>query len=174
MKKCILLALASAAAPVIFAQSPPAAESLTSKFKFLIGDWKAAGDTQIGKGEGGFSFQPEINGQVILRRNFAEYKSGTAAGTRHDDLMLIYAGQGDSAPQALYIDSEGHVIQYSVSFPSPDQVVFDSATQPGPKFRLSYRLEGEALNGKFEVAAPGEELKTYLEWKAHRTKRKAL
>jgi hypothetical protein len=51
----------------------------------------------------------------------------------------------------MYFDTEGHVIRYTVSFPSADAAVFDSAGSPGPRYRLSYQLAGEKLNGKFEV-----------------------
>ena len=37
--------------------------------------------------------------------------------------MIVY---NDGAPRAIYFDSEGHVIRYTVSFPSKDVAVFDS------------------------------------------------
>ena len=56
-------------------------------FQFLAGRWKAEG--------GEFSFQPELNGQIL-------------------------------APKAIYFDTEGHTIRFTVSFPSRNSAVFDS------------------------------------------------
>jgi len=153
-----------------FAQSVSApAESALQRLQFLYGDWKASGDTQLGAGQGEFSFQPDLNSHIVVRHNFAEYKSGPAAGTRHDDLMVVYVQQPGAAVHASYFDSEGHVIQYTVTFPAENQVVFASdASQAGPKYRLSYVLEGKTLNGKFEIAMPGKEFKTYLDWKSQK------
>jgi len=45
-----------------------------------------------------------------------------------------------------------------VTFPSAERAVFESdRSQPGPKYRLTYWVEGASLNGRFEVAAPGKE-----------------
>ena len=57
------------------------------------------------------------------------------------------------------------MIRYNLSFPGPDNVVFESdGTQPGPRYRLTYRLDGGVLKGKFEVGSPGGEYKPYLSW----------
>jgi hypothetical protein len=137
-----------------------------SKLEFLLGKWTGiAGekDTPLGAGQGGFSFQTELNGKIIVRHNQAAYTSGA----RHDDLMVIYLDGPDDKPRAIYFDSEGHVIRYSLSFPAANNVVFESeASQPGPRYRLSYRLNGPALDGKFEVAPPGADYKSYMRWAA--------
>jgi hypothetical protein len=135
-----------------------------SKLEFLLGKWTGiAGekDTPRGAGQGGFSFQRELNGKIIVRHNQAVYTSGE----RHDDLMVIYLDAPDSKPHAIYFDSEGHVIRYRLQFPSANNVIFESEpSQPGPRYRLSYWLNGPALDGKFEVAPPGADYKTYMRW----------
>ncbi len=138
--------------------------------EFLFGNWIGAGSGQPGAGQGEYSFQPEINNQIIVRHNVAEYSSGPASGSRHDDLMIIYADTPKSAVRAIYFDSEGHTIRYTVATPAPTSVVFESeASQPGPRYRLTYVLEGRSLNGKFEMADPGKaEYKTYLSWSSVR------
>src|ERR1700722_16845299 len=81
------------------------------KLEFLLGKWTGmAGekDTPLGAGQGGFSFQTELNGKIIVRHNQAAYTSGE----RHEDLMVIYPDAPDSKPHAIYFDSEGHVIRY--------------------------------------------------------------
>ena len=144
------------------------AESTWKKLDFLMGKWTGAAgakDTPHGAGHGGFSFQPELNGKIIVRRNFADYDTGV----HHEDLMTIYLDGEPAAPHAIYFDTEGHTIRYKVTFPAPDRVVFESeGAQSGPRYRLTYWLDGATLDGKFEVAPPGVGYKTYLSWTSKR------
>jgi hypothetical protein len=134
------------------------------KLDFLLGEWTGiAGekDTPQGAGQGSFSFESQLKQQIIVRRNSANY----ASGAQHDDLMVIYADAAEPTPRAIYFDTEGHVIRYTLAFPSPNRVVFESdAAEPGPRFRLTYLMDGATLDGRFEIAAPGSEYKTYLSW----------
>lgn len=138
------------------------------KVQFLIGNWTGSAgekDTQIGAGQGALSFEPQLNQKIIVRKNHAAYDSGV----RHDDLMILYLDNPNDTPRAIYFDSEGHTIRYNLTFPTADRVVFDSdGTQPGPKYRLSYWMERGSLNGKFEIAPPGAEYKTYMSWTSKR------
>lgn len=117
-------------------------------FEFMVGKWKA--DT------GAFTFLPELNGQVLARRNF-----NNTPGQKHEDLMIVYQEGG---PKAIYFDTEGHVIRYNISFPAKNTAVFVSEGA-GPKYRLSYALKDEKLDGKFEIDG-----KTYLQWTTVREK----
>jgi hypothetical protein len=134
------------------------------KLDFLLGEWIGiAGekDTPLGAGQGSFTFEPQLKQKIIVRRNSANY----ASGAQHDDLMVIYAEAGDATPRAIYFDTEGHVIRYVLRFPSPNRVVFESdATQPGPKYRLTYWIEAGSLNGRFEIGASSTDYKTYMNW----------
>ena len=134
------------------------------KLDFLLGEWigVAGGkDTPLGAGQGSFSFRAELNGRIIVRRNQANYDSGA----RHDDLMVVYADAPHEMPRAIYFDSEGHVIRYTLAFPAPDRVVFETEAAPAaPQYRLTYWLEGGSLKGRFEVRAPASEYKVYLSW----------
>jgi hypothetical protein len=124
------------------------------KLEFLLGKWVGvaeARDTPQGAGRGAFSFTPELNRKIVVRRNEARYQSGAA----HDDLMVIYLENG---PKAIYFDSEGHTIHYTLSFPGPDSVVFE-----GGMYRLSYWMEKGELRGKFEVGG-----KPYMQWTSRR------
>ena len=153
----------------VWSQAQTTSKPSWQQLEFLIGNWSSQGPTQLGEGQGGFSFERQLDDRILVRHNFAEYKSGPAAGTRHDDLMIIYPGQPNAAPHAIYFDSEGHVIRYNIGFPAANTAIFESeSAQPGPRFRLSYELEGKVLNGKFEVAPPGADYKTYLSWKSER------
>lgn len=138
------------------------------KLDFLLGEWTGVAgekDTPLGAGQGDFSFKPELQQKIIMRRNNARYDSGA----RHDDLMIIYLDAPNEAPRAIYFDTEGHVIRYAVTFPSPNRVVFESdGTQSGPKYRLTYWSQGASLNGRFEVSATSGEYKTYMSWTSKR------
>jgi len=145
------------AASALLAQDKSAARF--QPIEFLFGQWTAkGGGASAGQGSGEFSFEPQVNKQIVVRKNFAEYTSGKEAGTRHDDLMIVYR-ENDSL-RAIYFDSEGHTIHYMVRSPSANVAVFESdPTQPGPKYRLTYSLQGAELDGKFEVNG-----NPYLTW----------
>jgi hypothetical protein len=127
------------------------ADTRLAPFEFMVGKWKGGGTGDPGAGQGAFSFLPELNGQILVRRSFNQL----ASGPRHEDLMIVYLD--DKTPRAIYFDTEGHTIKYSVSFPGKNTAVFESGDGPG--YRLTYELDGKNLNGKFEVGG-----KTYLTW----------
>ena len=67
-----------------------------SKLDFVVGKWTgvaAENDTPLGAGQGGFSFELDLDKKVIVRKNHAEYDKGV----KHDDLMVIYM---EGAPRA--------------------------------------------------------------------------
>jgi hypothetical protein len=130
------------------------------RLQILLGTWDSNGDTQLGSGEGSATFTRELNGHVIIRKSFASYPQ---AGNRHDDLLVIY--RDEPTPRAIYFDSEGDVIRYSVAAPTEDSILFQSdGSDPGPRYRLSYTRAKRVLSGTFEIAAPGADFKTYLSW----------
>ena len=145
MKLAFLFALLLG--PAIQAQAPA---SRFESLEFLLGNWTGEGTGQPGAGQGEFRFAAELEGRVLVRRSYNQL----ASGQRHEDLMIVYL---EGSPRAIYFDSEGHVIHYTVSCPAFNTAVFESADAPG--YRLSYALEGKKLNGKFEVGG-----KTYLTW----------
>ena len=123
--------------------------------------WPARTTRHSAPGRANSRFELELNRKIIVRHNYAEYTTAP----RHDDLMVIYLDPPDDTPRAIYFDSEGHIIRYRLTFPSPGHVVFDSdGAQPGPRYRLSYWLERGSLKGKFEVAPPGAGYQTYMSW----------
>ena len=148
---------------LLFCSALSAEDARFQSIQFLFGKWKGkGGGASVGQGQGSYSYTPDLNKNIVIRRNFAEYPTGP----RHDDLMIIYV---EESLRAIYFDSEGHVIRYNLTFPAANSVTFESdGTQPGPKYRLSYWLVGASLNGKFEVAPPGAEYKTYMSWASKR------
>lgn len=161
----VALLLALGLAPAAVAADPPWA-GLT----WLEGDWTAEGGGGPGQASGGFSFQPDAGGQVLVRRNFADYPAqGGRPAQRHEDLMVVYADSG--ALRAVYWDAEGHVIHYAASAPAPGEAVFVSDDAAGPRYRLSYRRTARGLDGRFEIAPPNarDQFKAYLAWSAVRS-----
>jgi len=137
---------------------------------WLIGDWTGSGSGAPGQGSGSFSFQPDLQGKVLLRKSFAEYPAtADKPGYRHDDLMIVYPeGKGF---RAIYFDSEEHVIRYAINVSEDGSAVeFVSDGAAGaPRFRLTYHKTGETtLAGKFEIAMPDKPFATYLEWTAQK------
>ncbi len=149
------------------AATPKALEPLA----FLLGDWQAVGGGAPGQASGGSSFAASLQGQVIVRTNFAEYPATDKPASRHDDLMVFYATPAGEI-RADYYDSEGHVIRYAAGAVSRGELTLVSeATAGAPRFRLGYRLRPDGiLEGRFEIAPPGnpDSFAPYLSWTARR------
>jgi hypothetical protein len=165
----VLLLLGSAA----FAQSAPA--DRWSDWRPFLGTWQGDGSGEPGQGSGAFTFQPDLQGAVLTRHNYAQYPATKdKPAFRHDDFMLIYADPDTKKTRADYWDSEGHVIRYDVEL-NADKLVFTSmAGQSGPRYRLTYRKTGaDALTLLFEIAPPNdrERFSKYIEATARRTSR---
>lgn len=160
---CLILFAAAAAMPsnAQNANSPEAPR--WASLRFLIGEWIGTGAGQPGASTGAFSFRPELGGHILVRRSFAG-----RAKSRHEDLLIIYSDSATPSGPAIYFDSEGHVIRYRVTVPSPGTAVFESDPgDPGPRYRLTYTTAGRDLDGKFEISTPGaRQYKTYLSWKS--------
>jgi hypothetical protein len=145
-------------------------------YRFLMGEWEGDGSGQPGKGTGGFSFAPDLQGKILVRRNRAEFPPSAGRPTAvHEDLMVVYRGEKGEGARAVYFDSEGHVIHYTPSASDDGRTLtfLSEASPSSPRFRLTYRKEGEkSVHIKFEMAPPGqpEKFATYLEGKAHRVK----
>lgn len=142
--------------------------------QFLVGNWVGEGGGDPGQGSGAFSFKPDLQGRILVRKNRAEYPATKEhAATVHDDLMVVYRDTLAAPMRAIYFDNEGHTIRYDVQTP-PDggDLVFVSAPDAGtPQFRLTYTHVDEAhLKIKFEIAPPGHagQFAPYLEAHAHR------
>lgn len=137
--------------------------------QFLLGEWTGEGGGQPGQASAGsFSFTPDLQGAILLRRSFAEYPPADGRPTiRHDDLTIVYRDAKQF--RATYWDNEGHIIQYSVQ-PAEGGVVFVSEGPPsGQRFRIGYSREGASqVRIKFEIAAPGKDFAPYVEASARK------
>jgi hypothetical protein len=159
---------------LLVASTQNAPQDLWADWKFLLGEWNAGESSGVPgqAGKGGFSLTADLSGEILVRKNHAEYPA--AAGRpafSHDDLMIIYRDSG--ATKALYDDSEGHVIHYNVTV-SPDkkEIVFLSEKgAPGPQYRLTYDdMQAGAVKVLFEIAPPDKpgQFAKYVEAVVHR------
>lgn len=159
---------------VSFAQSNIPATSL-DQLSYLEGNWIGeGGGNEPGQGIGGFSFVSDLQGNIMVRKSYADYPATEdKPAYRHEDLMVLYQEGKPSPIRAIYFDSEGHVINYTVEISGDNAgVIFTSDdSSPGPRFRLTYKKIDEGNLGiKFEIAPPGnpDAYSTYIEASAHR------
>jgi hypothetical protein len=126
----------------------------------FTGEWVGEGDGGPGQGSGAFSFSFDLQGKVLVRKNYADYPaSKDRPAFRHDDLMIVYPDAGSKGIRAIYFDSESHVIEYSVTV-SPDQktlTFLSDALASAPRYRLVYtRVGDDSLTLEFDIAPPGK------------------
>src|SRR5205814_3054379 len=128
--------------------------------RFLVGEWSAEGGGNPGPAGGGYSLLPELDGKILVRRSVADYPAANGKpATHHEDLLTIFIEVEGKTPEAIYFDTEGHVIHYVVEVDAAAKVArFVSPAQPGqPRYRLTYRQTNkDMLAGQFEVAPPGK------------------
>ena len=142
--------------------------------RYLVGNWTGEGGGGPGQGSGWFSFQPDVQGKVLVRKNHSEYPATNGQQpTVHDDLMIVYRepdSTGERGIHAIYFDNEDHIIRYTVTM-FGDKVIFTSDAAIGPRYRLTYTRAGsDGLRIKFEIAPPSRDFTTYLEAGAKRAK----
>ncbi len=142
-------------------------------FQFLIGEWEGEGKGTPGEGEGTFSFLPDLQNTILIRKSHTVYPAANGRPAfAHDDLMIVYR---DTTLRAIYFDNEGHTIEYSVALDAEAKsATFTSAVVPNsPRYRLSYiALDENRVKITFAIAPPAnpEEFRTYVEGTAKRTK----
>lgn len=143
-----------------------------TKWTWLIGEWKGEGKGQPGQGEGVFSFTPDLNSKILVRKAHSEYPaSGNRPATIHDDLLIVYPDPSGTPSKAIYFDNEGHTITYSISYPEKSIVLLSDKTPNMPVFRLTYSLiDDKTVDTKFEMSQDGEKFMTYIQGKSVKIK----
>ena len=151
-----------------FAQQP----AKWDKWQWLVGNWKGEGEGKPGQGKGTFSFKPDLNEHVLVRKSHSEYPAnGNRPATTHDDLMVVYADYTGTPSKAIYFDNEGHTINYSITYADKAIVMVSEKVQNVPTFRLTYTsLDSETVNTKFEMSQDGTTFVTYVEGKSKKVK----
>jgi hypothetical protein len=169
------LALLSMVSLALAQQTPNrSAPAAWAPLEFLLGEWIGEGGGAPGQGTGGFSFQPDLEQKILVRKNRAEYPTTKdRPAFRHDDLTIVYQQPGAERLRAIYFDNEGHVIDYAVEV-SGDRSTVQFVSEPStsnPRYRLTYRRTGdETVAIKFEISPPGkaDSFSTYIEASARR------
>ena len=141
------------AAGLAYAEAPPNWD----RWQFLIGEWTGEGGGEPGQGAGGFSFKPDLDGRVLIRKNHSDYPAAKdKPAYHHEDLMIVYP-DGPTG-HAIYFDNEGHVIHYGIEFSGDGAIILTSAAQASaPRFRLTYtKLSADKVGIRFEIAPPGK------------------
>jgi hypothetical protein len=172
MKTILLLTFLLVFSGEAVAQQPK--ESNWDGWRPLLGKWTGEGGGQPGQASGGgFSFDFDLQGKVLVRRNYSEYPAtGGKPASRHDDLMVIYQEPGKGT-RAVYFDNEGHIIHYSVSFSEDKRTItlLSDVVPTAPRFRFIYNLlKDGSLGIEFDIAPPGkpDSFSKYVEGKARR------
>jgi hypothetical protein len=136
----------------------------------LIGDWLGEGSGVPGQGMGTFSFRPDLDKRILVRKSHSEYPA-TADKPRiiHDDLMIVYPDPGGSVANAIYFDNEGHTIRYAIAYDAAAIVLTSEKKPPLPVFRLTYTLlDADTVNTEFAMSPDGEKFTTYIAGKSRR------
>lgn len=165
----ILAAVLVIASTAVFGQEK---SSNWEKFNYLIGNWKGEGSGKPGEGQGYFSFETDLNNNILVRKSHSEYPASKDKPLIvHDDLMIVYLNNSGIPGKAIYFDNEGHVINYSVTFPNSKDIVFTSEKTPNaPVFRLTYSvIDTNTVNTTFSMSQDGENFRTYVEGKSKRS-----
>ena len=139
--------------------------------QFLIGQWTGEGGGQPGAASAGdFSFTPDLQGAILVRRSFAEYPAANGKPAfRHDDLTVVYRDAASRQLKAAYWDNEGHMIPYAVRAAAGGVVFESEGPRSAMRYRLSYTNAGkDRVKIQFELAEPGKDFAAYIEASARR------
>ncbi len=149
-----------------FAQQAPAWE----KWSWLIGEFSGEGSGKPGTGGGTFSFTPDLDNHVLIRKSHSEYPATqNKPAIIHNDLMVVYTNYTGNPSKAIYFDNEGHTINYAVTYAEKQVILLSEKIQGVPLFRLTYSLlDANKVSTKFEMAQDGENFFTYIEGKSVR------
>jgi hypothetical protein len=146
--------------------------STWDKWDWLMGDWVGEGSGQPGQGGGTFSFKPDLNNKILVRKSHSEYIQPENKPTViHEDLMIIFPDNMGNPSKAVYFDNEGNTINYSIIYSDKTIVFISDKILNVPVFRLTYTLlDNETVNIKFEMSQDGQKFTTYIEGKSKKMK----
>ena len=141
------------------------------KWERFMGNWLGEGSGTPGQGGGTFSFTPDLDKNVLVRRSHSEYPSPEGRIVVHEDLMVIYQDSEKKRAKAIYFDNEGHIINYSISYPDTAIILTSERVPDSPVFRLVYSMaDAETCITRFEFSQDGEKFTTYIEGESKRIK----
>ncbi len=117
----------------------------------LVGRW--AGEGPDGVATIGY----ELDGRILVRRHVADLPAGGGRpSSHHEDLMTIYPAPDGRNAEAMYFDSESHVVRYAATWSSDERtVVFLSFPEEGtPRLRLTWHFDEPGVLSQVIEAAP--------------------
>jgi hypothetical protein len=165
----IPVAIASLLLPTGSSAQSGSAKDPFRSLAFLQGTWTANTNTNGSAGAtatGTYTFALDLKGHALQRTSSVDKCNGpNSFDCQHHDQLTIYANPSGTL-KALYIDNEGHVIDYTIATPDPTTAIFTSeGPAAAPHFKLIYHLDGKMMIGKFQGATPGStDFHSYLEW----------
>lgn len=135
------------------------------KWNWLIGSWDGEGSGKPGSGSGTFSFSPDLNNNIVVRKSHSEYPATSSSPALvHEDLMIIYHSADGISDKAIYFDNEKHVINYYVTFEDNSIFLTGEKVEGLPVFRLIYtKLDENRVNTRFEMSQDGKSFSPYIE-----------
>jgi len=167
LQKLLITAILLVSCQLLFGQQK---KNPWEKWNFLIGEWVGEGNGQPGQGEGKFSFQKDLDGNILVRKNRTSFPEiANSKAFVHEDLLIVYPGSEVTPREAIYFDNEGHIIKYKISFIENSVILTSDLVAGTPRFRLSYvPVDSKTVKIDFEMASPQkpEEFKMYLSGKA--------
>jgi hypothetical protein len=167
------MALASLLCPNTQSQEAKSAHAWDS-WKPLLGRWVGEGEGGPRQGSGWFSFEPDLQGAALIRKNHSEYpETKDRPAYAHDDLMVMYVDSNTKQTRAFYVDGESHIINYKATVSADGNTfTFLSDLLPtSPRYRLTYvKTQPDTLTITFEIAGPGkpDEFTKYITASARR------
>jgi hypothetical protein len=121
---------------------------------------------------GGETWTRELDGHVLVRRDFSEYPASAARPAfRHEGLTVV-SHSPSGALRARFDDNEGHSIDYDVVVRGGSIVLTSGMMPTVPTFKLTYEPVSTGYTVRFEMAppdAPGT-FRTYASGAIHRAR----
>jgi len=141
------------------------------KWDNLFGNWTGKGNGEPGSGGGTFTFSPDLDNNIIVRKSHSEFPATeNQSAVIHDDLMIIYFDVTKNTTRAIYFDNESHMINYSVFYENNSIIMVSEKTQGTPVFRLTYTIiDKENIKTQFEISQDGDNFFVYLEGNSIKT-----
>jgi len=141
------------------------------KWNWILGEWIGEGSGTPGEGKGFFTFEFDLDKNIVVRKSHSEYSAtNDKPKIIHDDLMVVFIDQSESNTKAIYFDNESHVINYSIIY-TENSIVLTSKKIPNmPIFRLTYTLIDQVtVDTKFEMSQDGINFMVYVQGKSKKT-----